>query len=46
LTVFTTGGTDTLGDLILPDESVLASDDDSGDGLNFLIARSVAAGTF
>ena len=45
LTVRTTGGTDTHGTLTDADGVVLASDHDSGDGLNFEIALAVSMGT-
>ena len=46
LTVETTGNTDTVGQLELPDGQVLGEDDDGGSGLNFRLARQVTAGTY
>ncbi len=46
LTVETTGSTDTLGALYTATGGILASDDDSGNGTNFQIARQVSAGTY
>ncbi len=46
LTVYTTGNTDTLGELRHTDCSVVASDDDSGDFLNFRISQLVSSGTY
>ena len=46
LTATTSGSTDTYGVLLDESGNPLAGDDDSGDGLNFLIAASVNAGTY
>ena len=46
LTVETTGSTDTDGGLYTAAGSSLASDDDSGSGLNFRIVRQASAGTY
>ena len=45
LTVYTTGSLDTLGELEASDGSILASDDDSGEGLNFRFENNVGPGT-
>lgn len=44
LRVYSTGGTDTLGQLLGGSGSLLQEDDDTGDGLNFDIRLAVAAG--
>ena len=41
----TTGTTDTYGTLYGPDGKQLATDDDSGDGMNFKITQAVGVGT-
>ena len=46
LTVETTGNTDTVGQLQGADGQRLSEDDDGGSGLNFRLARQVAAGTY
>ena len=46
LTVETTGSTDTVGQLLGADGQRLSEDDDGGSGLNFRLARQVAAGTY
>lgn len=46
LRVYTTGSTDTHGTLSTTDAGVVAVDDDSGDGLNFLVEHEVEAGTW
>ena len=46
LTVYTTGSLDTRGELQASDGSVLASDDDGGDGNNFRIVHDVGPGTY
>ncbi len=46
LTVYTSGGTDTVGRLEDSGGSALASDDNGGSGNNFRIVRDVAAGTY
>ena len=46
LTVETTGNTDTVGQLELPDGQMLGEDDDGGSGLNFRLVRQVTAGTY
>ena len=46
LTVHTTGSLDTKGQLEDSAGSVLARDDDGGDGYNFRIAHAVSAGTY
>ena len=46
LTVETTGGTDTVGQLRGADDQRLSDDDDRGLGLNFRIVQSVSAGTY
>ena len=46
LTATTSGSTDTYGVLLDESGNPLAGDDDNGDGLNFLIAASVDAGTY
>ena len=45
LTVYTTGSTDTFGELLDASEDVLASNDD-GDDLNFKLSTWVVAGTY
>ena len=44
LQVKTTGSTDTVGVLYGPDGQQIWADDNSGDGMNFLITRAVEAG--
>ena len=46
LTVYTTGGLDTMGRLENSSGISLEEDDDRGSGNNFRIARTVAAGTY
>ena len=46
LRIETTGSTDTYGTLFDSDEASLETDDDDGPGLNFMIERSVAAGSY
>ena len=46
LTVHTTGSLDTKGQLEDSAGSVLARDDDGGDGYNFRLAHAVSAGTY
>lgn len=46
LTVYTSGGTDTVGRLEDSGGTALASDDNGGSGNNFRIVRDVAAGTY
>ena len=46
LRIYTTGTTDTYGRLLNTGGSVLASDDDSGDGNNFSFVATLAAGTY
>ena len=46
LTAETTGSLDTVGTLYDADGNTLASNDDSGVGLNFRIQRELAAGTY
>ena len=46
LTVHTTGSLDTKGQLEDSGGSVLATDDDGGDGYNFRLAHAVSAGTY
>lgn len=45
LRIYTTGTTDTFGHLLNSAGSELETDDDDGEGTNFLIIKSVAAGT-
>ena len=46
LTVYTTGGLDTVGELQASDGSILEDDDDDGDSLNFRIEQDVGPGTY
>lgn len=47
LTVWTSGGTDTLGGIAGPDCVLLVMDDDSGDDLNYRVSMPIpAAGTY
>lgn len=46
VSVFTRGSTDTSGELMDSDGAVLASDQDSGDGGNFLLRADLAAGEY
>ena len=46
LQVKTTGDSDTVGVLYGPDGQQIATDDNSGDGMNFLITESVGAGQY
>ena len=46
LTVYATGSLDTRGELQGSDGSILASDDDGGDGGNFRIAHDVGPGAY
>ncbi len=46
LTVYTTGSLDTQGELQSDSGSLLTSDDDGGNGVNFRIERSVSSGTY
>ena len=46
LTVYTTGDLDTVGELQASDGSILASDDDGGDGGNFRIKHDVGPDTY
>ncbi len=46
LTVYSSGGTDTVGRLERSNGSRLATDNDGGEGRNFRVARDVSAGTY
>ena len=46
LTLYSTGSTDTYGELLSSSGSVLTSNNNSGQGNNFRIARRVTAGTY
>ena len=46
LTLYSTGSTDTYGELLSSSGSVLTSDNNSGQSNNFRIARRVTAGTY
>ena len=46
LTIYTTGTTNTYGYLLDGSGHILASDEDSGESLNFLISHNVSAGTY
>lgn len=46
LTVYTSGSLNTVGELQAGDRSVLATDDDGGDGHNFRIKHDIPPGTY